>query len=121
MIQQDAATAIAAAGITIGGVATGLSYETLLAGFAGGLVSLSFLRPMGIWQRIWTPITATLAAGYTAPVAVGYIANVVGDQVAPLSVKVFAAFAVGVLAQVAIPATMGWARRRLDKSGGRTQ
>lgn len=121
MLQQADATtataAVSATSIVVGGIATGLTYETLLAGFAGGLVSLSFIQPMGLWRRIWTPVTATLAAGYTAPVAVGYLARFVGDEVAPLSLRVFAAFGVGVVAQAAIPAAIQWTRQRFGLKG----
>lgn len=117
MIQQSdqAATAVAAASVTIGGVATGLDFGTLLAGFAGGLASLSFLPPMGLWRRIWTPVTATLTAGYTAPLAIHYLSGAAGDSVDPLTFQVGAAFVIGVLAQVAIPAAMRIARQRLSR------
>lgn len=109
--------AVAATGITVLGVATGLSYEVLLAGFAGGLVSLSFLNPVGIWRRIWTPITATLTAGYTAPVAASWGARMI-EAPNPLTLLVFSAFLIGVLAQALIPWAFRVAQKRADAMGG---
>lgn len=108
----DVPNAMVATTITIWGIATGLSYEVLLAGFAGGLVSLSFLDPMNIWQRIWTPVTATLTAGYTAPVGAHYLGKVLEADGERLGLLVFSAFAIGVLTQVLIPVTMKWVRRK---------
>lgn len=126
MIQQppDVTTAVAAASITIGGVATGLDYAILLAGFAGGLVSLSFLPPMSIWRRIWTPVTATLTAGYATPLATYAIAKWLGTEEMPGSLELFAAFATGVVTQFAIPAFIKLAQRRFEKlatRGGASQ
>lgn len=109
--------AIAATGITLLGVATGLSYEVLLAGFAGGLVSLSFLSPVTFWQRIWTPVTATLTAGYTAPVACSWGTRITGET-SPLAMLVFSAFVIGVLAQALIPIAFRIAHRKANSLEG---
>lgn len=117
MIQQpDVATAAITAGaVTIGGVVTGLEYATLLAGLAGGLVSLSFLPPMTIWRRIWTPVTATLTAGYTAPLVTHYIDSPIGDGRDLGTIDLFAAFVTGLVAQLVIPVVMKAARDRAAK------
>lgn len=117
MDQTDITYAVAATGITVLGVATGLSYEVLLAGFAGGLVSLSFLNPVGIWQRIWTPITATLTAGYTAPVACAWGARLTGEP-NHMRMLVFSAFVIGVLTQALIPMTFRLAHKKANTLGG---
>ena len=113
-----AANAVVATGITVWGVTTGLSYEVLLAGFAGGLVSLSFLGPMSIWQRIWTPFTATLTAGYSGPVWAYYLSKTLDQGVNPLALTVFSAFGVGVLTQVLIPVVLRWAHRKAQSFEG---
>lgn len=117
MIQQpDVATAAITAGaVTIGGVVTGLDYATLLAGLAGGLASLSFLPPMTIWRRIWTPVTATLTAGYTAPLGIHYLEKLVGAEGDNASLEIFAAFATGLVAQFIIPVAIKAAKDRADK------
>lgn len=109
--------AVVATTITIWGVATGLSYEVLLAGFAGGLVSLSFIAPMSIWRRIWTPFAATLTAGYTAQIGAHYLDKLFEGGVSGLALLVFSAFAIGVLTQVLIPAVMSWVRRKAETAG----
>lgn len=117
MIQQSdqAANALAASAVTIGGIATGLDFGVLLAGFAGGLVSLSFLPPMGMWRRIWTPVTATLTAGYLAPITVHYLSNIAGDAINPLSLEAASAFGIGVMAQVGLPVLMRITRKRVER------
>lgn len=98
----DLTNAAAAAGVSIFGVATGLSYDVLLAGFAGGLVSLSYIEPQGIWRRIWTLTMATIIAGYSAPVAASWISKVtLGGADLPL---VAAGFFAGLFGQAMIPA-----------------
>lgn len=111
----QATNALVATSITLYGIATGLSYEVLLAGFAGGLVSLSFLPPMGIWRRIWTPVAATLTAGYTSPVASHYIASMLSG-VDGLASLVFSAFCLGLAAQFLIPVLIKRAQRRVETS-----
>lgn len=108
----DLTHAVTATGVTIMGVATGLSYDILLAGFAGGLVSLSFIEPQGIWRRIWTLSSATLLAGYTAPVALAWIYTVSpeGADIPP----VFAGFCMGLFGQALIPQILQRARKALN-------
>ena len=117
---NSAANAIVATTITLWGVSTGLTYEVLLAGFAGGLVSLSFLGPMTIWRRIWTPFTATLTAGYSSPVWSYYLAKAVppDGSVSTLSLTVFSAFAIGVTAQVLIPLAIKYAEKWAQSLAG---
>lgn len=95
----DLTYAVTATGVTVLGVATGLSYDVLLAGFAGGLVSLSFIEPQGVWQRVWTLTTATLIAGYTAPAVLPWISSGSGGVPA-----VSAGFMAGLFGQAVIPA-----------------
>lgn len=113
-----ASNALVATGITIWGVATGLSYEVLLAGFAGGLVSLSFLGPMPAWRRIWTPFMATITAGYVSPVGAHYLNKAVSGEVNSLSLLVASAFFTGLLMQWAIPLVIKWANRKADTYEG---
>lgn len=111
----DMPNAIAATGVTILGVATGLSYDVLLAGFAGGLVSLSFIEPQGIWRRVWTLTTATLLAGYTAPAALPWI-NSVSPEGAEIPL-VFAGFASGLFGQAIIPSVVHRLKKTLGHPG----
>ena len=110
--------ALAATSITLWGVATGLSYEVLLAGFAGGLVSLSFVEPMGLWRRIWTPVTSTLTAGYTAPIASHYLMSLLAG-VNPLTLLMFCAFGIGLVAQFVIPVLIKRAKHEAETRGSK--
>lgn len=50
----------------------GLKYTTLLGGFLGALVSLSFMSELGRWGRVSAVLTGTATAAYATPVIVGY-------------------------------------------------
>lgn len=93
---------VATTGITILGVATGLNFEILLAGFAGSLSSLSYLDGMPIPKRCWSLISSSLTAGYMAPAITVKLNSFVGNTDQPPS-GVFAAFFIGLVAQVVIP------------------
>lgn len=55
-----------------GGV-LGLKFATMLAGFAGGVVSLSFVKQLTAGQAALSVFTGTVAAGYLTPVALHYL------------------------------------------------
>lgn len=63
-----AGVAIGAGVITITGSIFGVHYDMLLAGFFGGLLSLSHLPAMSRWRVAGTVGTAALAAGFFGPV-----------------------------------------------------
>lgn len=63
-----AAIAIAAGTITLSGSAFGVQYDALLAGLAGGLVSLLYLPAMPALKMAGTVAGSGLLAGYFAPV-----------------------------------------------------
>lgn len=70
-----AGIAIGAGVITITGSIFGVHYDMLLAGFFGGLLSLSHLPPMSFWRVAWTVGTASLAAGFFGPVVASAAAH----------------------------------------------
>jgi hypothetical protein len=63
-----ASIAIAAGTITLSGSVFGVQYDALLAGFFGGLVSLSYLPPMPALKIAGTVAGSALLAGFFAPV-----------------------------------------------------
>lgn len=98
--------AIAAGAITITGSIFGVHYDALLAGFAGGLVSLSYLPHMPPMRIAGSVATSALLAGFFAPIvgaaAVNYlpwIATVGADVV-----RISSAAALGLCWQVVLPA-----------------
>lgn len=102
----------AATGITVAGVATGLTFEVLLPGFVGALASLSFLDHMTIPKRCWSLVTSTLLAGYTAPTLSTGLGKLIGtDPTSPI----FAAVFIGLVAQVAIPGLLTVVKARIAK------
>lgn len=116
---SDLTTAVTATGVTVLGVATGLSYEVLLAGFAGGLVSLSFIEPQGVWQRVWTLTAATITAGYSAPAVLPWIITV-SPSGADIPI-VSAGFVIGLSGQALIPALTGRIKHLLGHTGPHTK
>lgn len=50
----------------------GLKLSTLLGGFMGSLVSLSFVAGLGMWGRTTAVFTGTVTAAYVTPVVVSY-------------------------------------------------
>lgn len=118
MSESLIATAAAAATITVAGVTTGLSYEILMAGFAGSLASVSYLEGMSPWRRLWSVVTSTITAGYTAPVAGVYASGALSIvETATTTMNVFVAFLIGVTAQVLIPAVMRLGPKIVGKYG----
>lgn len=115
MDQVTSAThAIAATTITVAGVTTGLSYEILLAGFAGALASLSYLDAMPAWRRLWSLVTSTLTAGYTAPVMAAGLEWLLPTLELSNGTMVAAGFILGVTAQALIPGALVIVRRKSE-------
>ena len=106
--------AIAATGITVGGVATGLHYEVLLAAFAGALGSLSYLPVMSAWSRVWTLFTSSITAGYAAPFLAILPAKAVGNGDVSLAALTFTGLALGLGAQAIMPGAIRWMQRRVE-------
>lgn len=111
--------ALSSSAVTIAGVATGLSYDVLMAGFAGALCSISALGPLSPWSRLWTIFTSTLFAGYSAPVAIALIETLIRKFVdipsEPVVLRLFTAYVCGVVAQIVIPLMQEWVRKRGQK------
>lgn len=111
-LTTNATHALAATTITVAGITTGLSYEVLLAGFAGALASLSYLGEMNVWRRLWTLLSSTLTAGYTAQMAEAVIRQFF-EGVEPSTVTlVSSGFLIGLTAQALIPGILQLARRK---------
>ena len=109
---STAGVTIAAGTITVTGSVLGVQYDMLLAGFFGGLVSLSYLPSMSPWKIAGSVVGSSLLAGFFAPLiaagAVHYLPWLasVGDFT-----RMAAAAALGIGAQVVIPAGL----KRLSK------
>lgn len=53
--------------------ALGVKLASLVAGFAGGVVSLSFVRELSRWQAVLAVLTGSLCAGYLTPILALYL------------------------------------------------
>lgn len=109
--------AIAAGTITLTGSILGVQYDALLAGLFGGLISLSYLPAMTLARIAGSVAGSSLLAGYFAPLFALGVANYFPFAAAAgeAPVRLASAAALGLGAQVMIPAAFAWLRR---KSGG---
>ncbi len=108
--------AIAGAAITFSGSVIGMHFDALLAGFAGGLVALSFLPgPLSAGRVAATLLSSSLLAGFFAQlVAYGAFAYLPWTQPMGDFMRVAAAGGLGIASQTLIPAVLRW----IDKRGG---
>lgn len=78
----------------------GLKFTLLIAGFLGGVVSLSFVKELTRTQAALSVFTGAVTAGYGAPLAVSYM------NIASLEAQNGLAFVIGLTAMNIIPAFM---------------
>lgn len=83
----------------------GVKYAALVAGFAGGVVSLGFLRELDRRQMVLAVFTGAACGGYLTPLAMPVIARAMGIDVS-VEMEGAAAFLVGVSAMNIIPAVI---------------
>lgn len=83
----------------------GVKYAALVAGFAGGVVSLSYVRPLTRLQSAMAVLSGALVAAYGTPVAVHYL-GLAGN---PLENGI--AFGLGLTAMNIIPGILALAER----------
>jgi hypothetical protein len=82
----------------------GVKYATLLAGFAGGVVSLSYMRELSRLQMVLAVVTGALLAGYLTPLAQHWISM-------PNEVENGVAFLLGLTAMNIVPGFLRLAER----------
>lgn len=58
----------------------GFKFATALAGFAGGVVSLSFVKRLTAGQAMLAVFTGTVTANYGTPVALHYLGSLPGEM-----------------------------------------
>jgi hypothetical protein len=115
---MTASIALAAGTITLSGSVFGVQYDALLAGFVGGLVSLTYLPPMPALKIAGTLAGSALLAGFFAPVIAAAALHFfpwlqgVGDFM-----RLAGGAALGLAAQVLIPACLKRLRRYVGGQG----
>lgn len=119
MPEPHATTAGTAAGAitgTLTGSFIGLAYDTLLGGLLGGLLSLMYLAPMPPSRMAASLAGATLAGGAFGPAAVAAAHQFAPwlDNMGTGPLRMSAAIAVGLVAQVAIPAALAALKRKSE-------
>lgn len=75
----------------------GIKYGSLLAGFLGGVISLSYMRELSPWQMALAVLAGTLTAGYLTPLGMFWLGGV------PAEAENAIAFLVGLTSMNIIP------------------
>lgn len=109
--------AVAGTVIALSGTVMGMHFDTLLAGFAGGLVSLSYLKGQLSAGRVAGSLfSSTMTAGFFAPIVTLFLFNYLpwtkelGD-----ALRIPAAGGLGIAAQWVIPVALNWVSAWGDK------
>lgn len=104
--------------VTLTGSIFGVQYDALLAGFFGGLISLSFMPALTRWKIAWSMATSSILAGYFAPVGAAAALNYFGwlSAVGDLT-RLACAVAIGFSWQALLPAVIRRMRSFLDPDG----
>ena len=87
----------------------GVKYASLIAGLAGGVVSLNYLKDLKRWQAVLAVATGALFAGYATP----FIAHVFGGI--PLAAENSLAFILGLTSMNIIPGIIHLSEKFRDK------
>ncbi len=117
MDASTSASATVATGITVAGVALGISYDTLVAGFAGGLVAMSFISGLSLIQRFLFLLSSTLTGAYVSPVILMLLAKFFDMATMPANGVVISAFLTGLGTQVGVPLFLKWLKKRGEAQG----
>lgn len=83
---------------TVQASAIGLKIAYIVAGFMGGVISLSFIKQLNGWQAFIAVFTGSISAGYGTPIAVYYITGLQSP-----ALENGAAFVIGLTAMNIIP------------------
>lgn len=83
----------------------GVKYAALVAGFAGGVVSLAYLQELSRTQMVLAVLAGSTCAGYLTPIAIPLLAHAIGIEASP-SMENAAAFLLGLTAMNIIPGVM---------------
>lgn len=88
----------------------GLKYATLVGGFAGGVLSLTYVRSLTPVQMLMAVVTGTLSAGYLTPIVAHYV-----DMVQSLENGL--SFIVGLTAMNVVPGIIEMSRAFKENPG----
>lgn len=80
----------------------GVKYSVLVAGFAGGVISLAYLKELTRAQMVIAVVAGSACAGYLTPVAIPMLARAVGIE-ASTAFENAAAFLLGLTSMNLIP------------------
>lgn len=82
----------------------GVKYASVIAGLAGGIVSLTYLRNLTKWQAALAVITGAAVAGYGTPLAVHFVSYFFGSV--SIEAESSLAFLLGLISMNVVPGIM---------------
>lgn len=83
----------------------GVKYAALVAGFAGGVISLSYLGELSKAQMVLAVLAGSACAGYLTPVAIPVLADAIGVAQTP-HLENACAFLLGLTSMNIVPGLM---------------
>ena len=83
----------------------GVKYGAVVAGFIGGVISLSYMQELSRFQMVVAVIAGSACAGYLTPVALPILAGAAGIEPTP-HLENAAAFLLGLTSMNIIPGLM---------------
>lgn len=113
------AIALAFGTVTVSGSLLGIQYDALLAGFFGGLVSLSILPPMSNLKIAGSVVGSALMAGFFAPLCAAGAVNYMA-WLAPIAelTRLACAVVIGICWQPILPVGLNRLRSFIGSKGG---
>ncbi len=107
------AIAVSATGLTLLGISTGLQPDILLAGFAGGLWSLTYQPPAPLFRRAAATLGSAVVAGYLSPIAVAVLRSALPGDLSREIAQTSFGLLIGLISQRVIgPAVLRIADRK---------
>lgn len=105
--------------VAVSGTFLGIQYDALLAGFFGGLVSLSILPAMTNWKIAGSVVFSAFIAGIFAPICAAWAINSM-PWLAPIGdlTRLASAVVIGILWQPILPIGMNRLRSWGGTKGG---
>lgn len=104
--------------LTLSGSVLGIQYDALTLALLGGLVALMWLQPMSHFRKFACVATSALFGGVSAPIGAAAALNFFEwmQAVPSITVRMAAAFALGLCAQTLLPALLSLAARKGEQA-----
>lgn len=116
-LESTLACAGAACTSIVAGTVLGVPMVSLIFGLGGGLVALTWAKPMHWWKRLTTLAASTLTGGALGPLVAAHMHV---ENVPAQTELIAASFVVGAGFQVILQALIAAAVNRINQAGGKS-